>query len=300
MSLHDQTDPLTHRKQCLVELQNQKQEQKTLDKMAEGAVSNEIVMRILNELVTARRSRLLVNNIGAITDLPILLLGRSTAAQSLYAMCTQAVLETSLIRLDIKFSKNHAQLPPFYTNLPHDVRHLEIFSEMNISQGCTRYPSEIFRLANSMASLKSQLPHLHTLKLALFIDILQEPLTSPGHWSSWKCIAGFGKMTTYEGALGRLIQALRDHGPGRKKYVQLSHGIRETMRQYEPFSDEAEIGGERDAERVISDIITESVHREGEDTVRDATWKMMVKAKNEGRKVVAYTQGQAQITNWPW
>ena len=277
MHQHPRNNNLTPRLQCLVELKKQEQEQRMLEKLAEGVLPKELVMRILGEVIESHGTYLMVTTIQHVTEVAVAMLGHS-AAQSLYDMCTQAILETMLIRLDVQFTKNAADgntmahLPTVFFELPCRIRHLEIYFEKKIGPNVARYPVELYRLTDGMSSLMSQLPTLKSLKIIIAMDVDDASFLA-SDFLDIACFAGFSKMTTYKAVIGRLVNAMREHGPAKMTTLQLNYKERY---EDEWEADYMEVSGPEDTEETVVEIVRGAECLEPYHAIQEKMWKEMV------------------------
>ena len=156
-----------------------------------------------------------------------------------------ALFSTAAFRLDISFLDEEdgsasAQIPTAVSELVPRILNLEL--AFNIGPNAATWPvdtpadgSELLRAKKAMASLREHFDHLDTLRIYLVFDggCVREQWMRDSTWQYIKLKHGPGAPWPYQQSnflsitLAYLLEATRDHGPGKKKVFALSLERRE-------------------------------------------------------------------------
>ncbi|KAK3710907.1 hypothetical protein LTR37_009928 [Vermiconidia calcicola] len=210
------------------ELQRWEEEQCVIDWLASPALPKEIVLEIQCALVSQRYAQVYLADEQTLGLLTTALLGQSASAVRLRPLAQQALFETAVVRVDVRFELPpptpgaegvvQAWIPAFVADAPHRIRHLLHHSGVDIRRGRLTYPIALLRLTRAMPSLTSHFPNLHTFSLGLDLDINED---YDVQILDRTCLCGYSARTTFREVIARLIDAVRLHGPGRRKDVQM-------------------------------------------------------------------------------
>lgn len=210
--------------------------QQTLQRLVDEILPEELVMLILEYVVDSKAPELDLKDSDTLRMTSQSLLGLSTPAQKLYPLAEQVLLERSRIQLDIPFARDAgggepiAQIPAFVLRLPHPIRHLRLPCQVEIRGNRLTYPITIFRLMRGAASLKHALPDLHTITILLNLDVEE----APAHRAlDMPCFCGYTATTTYRELVLKMLTALYDSGPARKKILKMTAHENRCERMYE-------------------------------------------------------------------
>ena len=216
------------RLECLRELHRLERERRVIARLLSGNLPMEIVMHILAQVVLIRTPKLHLWHEISFREATTALIGRyhGAAAVHLYSLIEQALLENANIHLDVSFARRDkhgadvvAQLPPFMSRLPYRIRHLEFTVKVEIPLNRLNYPIDIFRVTRGIGSLREHFINLHSLTLVLNLschgfneDVLNQ-----------LCYNVYSRTTSFWAILVRLIEAVREQGPGRSKAVRIEY-----------------------------------------------------------------------------
>ena len=217
---------------CLRELHRLELEQRIIDRLVSGILPNELVMRILAEVVHIRMPKLYISHEPILSAAIIALLGEYwrgqwPAAKSLHPLIRQALLENADILLDVSFARREqygtdpvARLPAFVPRLPHSIRHLQLYCKTDIPLNRLTYPIEIFKFTRGIGSLREHFANLHTLILVLNLHVYEN---FSEHVLDQGCFYGYSQTAPFSAVLVWLIEAVREDGPGRSKVVRIEY-----------------------------------------------------------------------------
>jgi hypothetical protein len=193
-----------------------RQEEGILEQLSIGRLPEELVLQILTEVVQRRFPRIDLKSEQDFILYREVLLGQSTSASQLRRLNAQALLETAVVRTDIKFatSEPYVHIPAFVADLPHKIHHLEIGVKTEIRYNRITYPIELYRPTRSIGSLSGHFEDLRSLRLVLDLNINES--YSEGVLDR-PCYCGYSATTTFRNVIEKLFDAVRAHGPGQRK-----------------------------------------------------------------------------------
>ena len=220
------------RLECLRELYGLEQERRVIARLLSGTLPTEVIIHILTHVILIRTPKLDLWNKFSLRHAATALIDQywqshdAVAAVQLYHFIEQALLENADIHLDVSFARRDkhgadviAQLPPFASKLPYGIRHLDLSVKAKIPLNRLTYPIDIFRFTRGIGSLREHFANLHTLTLVLNLgcfDFNEDVLNQ-------SCYDGYSQTATFWAILVRLIEAVREQGPGRSKTVRIEY-----------------------------------------------------------------------------
>ena len=219
------------------ELDEQRKAQAVLDALAHDVLPDELLMTILAHVVTARLPEVHLRDgpgrsgDGSLSIEAAFLLGASPAAATLVPKMKQAILEAARVRLTIPFTRQPtgevvAQPPALLTHLPHPIRHLRIRINTEVRSKRLSYPIQLLRPTRHLATLALHFPNLDSFSILLAFDVLPDYAFNPAAQESAEldkqCLCGYTARSTYRKLIIDLVSSLRDNGPGKRKFVQVS------------------------------------------------------------------------------
>ncbi|KAK3723692.1 hypothetical protein LTR37_001573 [Vermiconidia calcicola] len=219
----------TNRMECLRQLKQQEQEQKMLARLADQSIPEELVVRILGFIIIERQPDTYLKDESTLTATVKQLLGGTAAGEPLYDRLAQSLLEKSCVRLDITFKRQkegeapEAILQSWHSALPHRIRHLELHCTVEVSMSKLRYPISLLQLTQGLPSLASHFLDLRSLKVVLDLAINENEVPMgailPPAWQfvNSNCYFTYTKQTTFHALIAKLVDAVRQDGPGRER-----------------------------------------------------------------------------------
>ncbi|PPJ50505.1 hypothetical protein CBER1_07719 [Cercospora berteroae] len=199
----------------------------------------ELVLQILEYMVLDTMNHVHLQDETSITAAARRLLGESPATDVLMPLSMQAVLEQSILHIDVEFQRTEygrlALLPPSMSVLPHPVRKVLLTLDFEIPIGRQKYPSIIYTTKAGMPSLLSQLPGLRTLHILLNIELTRPPWDHRGSALDVGCRKGFSGTTTFRCAIEEFLEAARIERPALEIFLEIKYIYEGTWRgSYEP------------------------------------------------------------------
>ena len=219
------------------ELDEQRKAQAVLNALAHDVLPDELLMTILAHVVIARLPETHLRDTpgrsgdGSLSIEAAFLLGASPAAATLVPKMKQAILETARVRLTIPFTRQPtgevvAQPPALLAHLPHPIRHLCLQINTEVRSERLSYPIQLLRPTRHFATLAPHFPNLDSFSILLACDVMPNSASDPAAQDSVdldkQCLCGFTARSTYRKLLIDLVSSLRDNGPGKRKFVQVS------------------------------------------------------------------------------
>ncbi|KAF2214327.1 hypothetical protein CERZMDRAFT_95602 [Cercospora zeae-maydis SCOH1-5] len=221
------------RLQCLREIRRWQRDRPLVLIMAEK-LPKELVLQILEHMALDTMDHVYLQDETSIITAARRLLGESLATEALMPLSLQAVLEQSILSIDVDVQRTErgrvAILPSFVPVLPHPVRKARLTLDFEIPIGRQKYPAIIYTTKAGMASLLSQLPGLRVLHIFLNIELTRPPWDHRGSALDVGCRKGFSGTTTFRFAIQELLEAARIERPTLDVFLEIKYLYEGTWR----------------------------------------------------------------------